>query len=232
MTSNVSYPLEHPLRKDPVISNYKISFHTHKPLRSIISKLLEEIDKREKTFTVSLGPISAETRPSPTDDSSENTVKSVKLLHNFAVVRTDRYVYTLNDSGFVNITKLRTLADADEAVRELREFAHLPATEVYNFKIDNVTASGRLGYSKIPLHKLAAFVTTNACFQVAKCTYRPNYFSGASLKYHGGGGTAILFTTGAFTIVGAKCESQVSHVYKHTQRLVVSLLQAGETCLR
>ena len=200
--------------REPIVSNYKISFRTQTPLRLAVRKL--EIDGRcicEEDEDD--GPEAKRTAGS--------CICSVKLLHNFAVVQTCRHVYTLNDSGFVNITKIRHLSDVEAAVTVLRQLVHLPQTDCYSICVDNVTASGAFG-RPIPLHKLSSHVATHAACKVVKLGYRPNYFSGASVRYHGGGGTIILFTTGAFTIVGAKSDEQVWHIYRQTQRLLLSLL--------
>jgi TATA-box binding protein (TBP) (component of TFIID and TFIIIB) len=188
------------LAKEPTISNYKVSFRTDTPLRKAVRELL-------------VGDCTCCANVWQQPDGS--CVCSVKLLHNFAVVRTCRHVYTLNDSGFVNITKLVHLSDVGEAVNIICKLVKLPERNNYAVTVDNVTASGAFG-CPIPLHKLSQHLTAN----VEKLAYRPNYFSGASVKYHGGGGTIILFTTGAFTIVGAKSEQQVWHLYQQTQTLL------------
>jgi TATA-box binding protein (TBP) (component of TFIID and TFIIIB) len=176
---------------EPKISNYKISFHTGKPLQSAISKLV----------------------------AGTNGVLSVKELHNFAVVRTQCFVYTLNFSGFVNITKLRSSSQIHQAIAKLHKLIHLPA-RCYDYAIDNITASGAFGHY-IPLHKLIQVITQPF---PARLTYRPNYFSGASLKYDGGG-TIILFTTGTYIIVGARCRAKIQHIYKETLKILMSMLQ-------
>lgn len=204
------------LAKEPVISNFKVSFRTDTPLRLAV-RALTVTDCRgcyEEIFDANNNAVSR---------ACGSCVRSVRLLHNFAVVKTCRHVYTLNDSGFVNITKLRVRSDVDEAVEALCWLKLLPhPSEQYVPKVDNVTASGAFGYT-VPLHLLSLHVRFSG-IDVAKLTYRPNYFSGATLKYHGSGATIIVFATGSFTIVGAKSEEQVWSVYRQTQRLLLPLL--------
>jgi TATA-box binding protein (TBP) (component of TFIID and TFIIIB) len=187
-----------PSSSGAVISNYKISFHARKPLRSVLSELRGGTDG----------------------------INSIVLHHNFAVIRTDRFVYTPNFSGFVNITKLKRLSDAQAAIDFIRDLLRLPTGSGSEYKVDNITASGTFGH-RVPLHKIRQFLREHPGYP-ASCSYGANYFSGATVRYSGGG-TANIFATGAYTIIGAKSEEQVRSVYLQARDLALSLLLPRST---
>jgi Transcription factor TFIID (or TATA-binding protein, TBP) len=179
----------------PVICNYKISFHTRIPLKRALELLQQQAEI------------------------------SVKLEHNYAVIRPKSHVYSINFSGYVNITKLRTLEAIEPAIDAFCSMVNIPRLP-YKYNIDNMTASGRFG-SVLPLHRIREHLLDSNC--PARFRYKPSRFCGANLKYFGYG-TIIFFQSGAYTVVGAKCVENINHVYEQTRYLLLPLLQEGEAC--
>ena len=124
--------------------------------------------------------------------------------HNFAVVRW-RYVYTIwFNSGVINITGIPTIDDIRVAVADICELLEIRETDIKCFPIiDNITASGKLG-KNIDLKKLKAAQKINIA-------YNPDIFTGAFCKTDNG--TIIIFSTGSYNIVGAKCQHHVSTIF-------------------
>lgn len=181
----------------PKIYNYKISFRTNLAFKQIVTGL----------------------------KIGENGVLSVKLLHNYAVLKACGYVYSLNYSGFANVTSLKSQSDIDRSIKVLCKLARIPLKQ-FPYKIDNITASGTFG-APISLHRLQKYFTGESregggeCSFTAQFTYNPNFFCGANLKYFGdGGGTIIIFTTGSYTVVGAKCINHVNEIYEQTKQML------------
>ena len=183
----------HTIVQQPRISNYKISFHTRVPLKNIL-------------YNISV---------------NDNTVESIDLEHNYAVLRAGGYVYSLNYSGFINITGLRTLTDIPSAIKVVCKLINLQSSD-YTARIDNITASGTFG-SLIPLHVVRYHFTKSEPIP-ARFKYNPNFFSGATLKFYDGRGTIILFSTGSYTIVGAKTFENIQSIFNETRKFLLQII--------
>jgi len=187
----------------PKIFNYKISFHTFKLLKQSILQLAKSKKKRR------------------------NRCILVKLLHNYAVINTKHFVFTINFSGFVNITKLRKEEDIPKAITLFCSLMKISPVK-YSYRIDNITASGAFG-AIIPLHKIKKHISEFHSSEPLRFRFNPSYFCGGNIKFFKFG-TIVLFESGSYTIVGPKTALQVEHVYKETKRILLPLLQTGETC--
>jgi len=185
----------------PTISNYKISFHTHHPLRDT----LDELYKIGVKLKHGIG-------------------FQIRLHHNFAIIRIGRYVYSPNYSGFINITGIKNLDEIDIAIRTiytLLDITYPTSKDVLQYRVDNISASGSFGWA-IALHRIQSFLELHPEYP-ASCRYRRHYFPGATVRYHNGGGSAIFFTSGKFTIVGAKTEQQVQRIYGRAMEIALYL---------
>jgi TATA-box binding protein (TBP) (component of TFIID and TFIIIB) len=180
----------------PIVKNYKISFRLPIRLQQPINSMrVADIDST----------------------TTSTTVTSVKKHHNFAVIRTKGCVYIAFFSGFVNVTKLRTLTDAEEAVlafKSLIGFKDIEDKGCPLYIIDNIIASGHFGHT-VNIHNLrqiCAADTTSGNIQDIDFSYKPAYFAGAFLKLRGCG-TILIFHSGAYSIVGAKSYTGVKHIF-------------------
>jgi TATA-box binding protein (TBP) (component of TFIID and TFIIIB) len=187
----------------PSIKNYKISFRVPVALRHQINAL------HDAATTTGTGAI------------------SVKKHHNFAVIRTLSCVYIAFFSGFVNITKLRTLTEADDAVRAFKRLIRFEDGDsgcddrpLYN--IDNIIASGHFG-RLVSIRGLAERVlniaTTTTAAKDINFSYKPAYFAGAFLKLEGCC-TILIFNSGAYSIVGAKTSDDITRIYHRSLALL------------
>lgn len=142
----------------------------------------------------------------------------VKLHHNYAIIRR-KYVYSINFSGYINITKLRTCGDIPAAIEEICCLLQLPNKQpAYN--IDNITASGHFGHT-ISLHKLQKYFAVHRGPQVIRFNFRPDYFCGANIKF--AYGTIIIFHTGSFTIVGSKSKEDIQRLFSETKKILAEI---------
>jgi TATA-box binding protein (TBP) (component of TFIID and TFIIIB) len=181
----------------PKIFNYKISFRTKIPFKIALAHLIV----------------------------GENEIKSIKILHNYMIVKThNNYVYSLNFSGFVNITGLKSENDIISAIKKLYELANQKIKR-FRYNIDNITASGKFG-CHIPLHTLRTYLNNHNINFPAQYTYNANFFCGGNLRYKNGG-TIILFTTGSYTIVGVKCKKAIDTVFEDTMQLIEKIAKPG-----
>jgi Transcription factor TFIID (or TATA-binding protein, TBP) len=184
----------------------------------------EEEDGKENQCLATLPTISNYKISFPTgiplSAKLRNIGKFRKIHHNFAVIKRSNYVFSVNFSGYINITKLRNRSQFDDAIKVVCKHLHLQSS-LYTPRIDNITASGTFGRT-IPLHVVGRYFAEGTTFP-AKFKYNPNYFSGASIKFHDGG-TIILFSTGSYTLVGCKTEDRIQIVYRNTHLLLQGLL--------
>lgn len=138
----------------------------------------------------------------------------VKLHHNYAIIRHCDFVYSINYSGYVNITKLRTEGDIGRAITEICILLDL-VDRPPSYRIDNITASGHFGRT-VRLNRLGEYFQKSDNGVVF--SFRPSYFCGANIKF--GFGTIIIFHTGSFTIVGSKNREQVKQVFAKTKQIL------------
>ena len=144
--------------------------------------------------------------------------EDVKFGKNFAVIRASGFVYTLNYSGYINITKIAHLLDAEKAITALHELIQIPKN-CTGFNVDNITASGNFG-CRVRIVDLKYFFDSNQ--NLGKFCFRPSSFCGANIKYPSFG-TIIIFDTGSYTIVGSKTSDQVNQVYHETRKILDSI---------
>jgi TATA-box binding protein (TBP) (component of TFIID and TFIIIB) len=161
----------------PKVKNYKISFRTG------ISKI-ERIIRKNKTLQ-----------------------DCCKFFHNFVVIR-KRYVYTLFFSGFCNVTKIRKRRSCKKAKRYFYEkVLRFDKDDAgIKYKIDNITASGKLGYT-LNLDRLRSHFLGRGNV----VGYNPDQFAGASIRLELA--TIVLFHSGAYTIVGAHRKRDVEKTF-------------------
>jgi TATA-box binding protein (TBP) (component of TFIID and TFIIIB) len=146
--------------------------------------------------------------------------KKVKKYRNFLVIK-ERFTYTIwPASGTVNIIGLKNLDDVAKAVSEMcREFK-IDVTRIRSeLVIDNVCASGHFGKTINLLH-LEIQLYKNKRFNVdLNRMYRP----GAVCRTYARIGTIIVFSSGAYIIVGAKCLENVKTLFQKMIAVIKTL---------
>lgn len=128
-------------------------------------------------------------------------VPNVKWYNNFAIIK-KTYTFTIFTSGFVNITGIPQINRIFYAVKALRKLIKIKKQHIQTEpKIDNTTSSGTFN-QKINLMNLKEKIQQS--HKNVKIKLNPFYFSGATFKFSEYG-TIIIFSTGKYIIVGAKC---------------------------
>lgn len=135
-------------------------------------------------------------------------LRPVKITNNFAVLR-NRYVYTIFTSGFVNVTKINCECKVQLAVTHLEELLQIcTGLEDNPAVIDNIQASGNF-FRYVNLLKFKRYVKQITDIRVS---YNPEHFPGLNLKF-GNRGTILIFTSGKYSIVGAKSMDDCDKIY-------------------
>lgn len=149
--------------------------------------------------------------------SSSSVLSSVSnktTHHNFYVVR-KRFVYIIfYKNSFINITKIRSEQEIKSAILELSELLKITRRDILGtVVIDNITASGKFGKQI----NLLSFHQKNSLEFGTR--FNITCFPGLFIKLPGLG-TIILFRTGSYTIIGAKCKTNINHIFRIVQALV------------
>ena len=142
---------------------------------------------------------------------------SVVCHHNFIVLR---YYYTyiiFFDSGHVNATKISGLNHCTTAVELLYNLLHIDIIRPIHVVIDNITAAGSFG-NTVNLHNLK--LANN--LHTVSIKYNNSIFPGAVCKINNLC-TIIVFTSGNYTCVGAKCVTQIYLAYEKLAAIIREL---------
>jgi TATA-box binding protein (TBP) (component of TFIID and TFIIIB) len=187
------------------ISNYKVGFRYRKNLLSKLLKLYANIE---------LGLL---------DDV---TIKWYDAL-GVAVIRIDSFVYTVNYSGYVNLTgaksRERVAIGIDIFSREIA-----PLEKPCGYNVHNISASGNFGHrlSLLALAKKASRFVPD-CEATCKVKLRLDSYPAIWLQFRAKSecgeklGTAGLFASGAFIIVGVKEESTISFIISQLEQILL-----------
>jgi TATA-box binding protein (TBP) (component of TFIID and TFIIIB) len=101
-------------------------------------------------------------------------------------------------NGYINVTGLKNYTNIIESVKFICDNFHLSRHHCGNITIDNLTISGFIGFeislSEIFYHFCEYYYTR----------YNINIYPGLQIRFPKLG-TIIIFSSGKYTIVGAKC---------------------------
>ena len=145
---------------------------------------------------------------------------SLKFHHNFAVVRS-KYVYIIwYQSGFVNVTKIKSEKHVKRACKHLYKILDLPY-DLCHSVVDNITASGKFNHC-LNLRKLAIYLENNNF----KIKYNRYKFPAIFVKVFNCG-TFTIFGSGSYNIIGCRSinnlmtvfEKSVNHIQKWHQHV-------------
>ena len=128
---------------------------------------------------------------------------SVVCHHNFIVFRKFFCYVIFFDSGHVNVTKIAGLTHCKAAAELLYDALDIPQIPPPQITVDNITAAGFLG-RRIDLNRLKSQSTG----QSIRVRFNRHIFPGAVCKVHELC-TVIVFASGKYTCVGAKCVKQI-----------------------
>lgn len=180
---------------DPIVSNVKIHF-----------KLSEEVNHLKKLKNL-------------------KERWEVKWHSNFVVIRA-RFVYIAYfSSNHINATGLKSELDISSSLAELCEIYEIKSELFSNAKIDNITSSGSFN-RKIKLNVIRQNLKEKTEEHSCSFNYNKDHFPGAFLKFFSHSqkvGTAIIFNSGKYSIVGAKCASHTALVFSRMQVILRDL---------
>jgi TATA-box binding protein (TBP) (component of TFIID and TFIIIB) len=179
----------------PVVKNVKIHFKVAdiSRLNTGIADLLTL--KLENTFPIS---------------------DTLTRKHNFCVFKR-RFVYIIfYNTGFVNCTKIRNYSEISAALEEFSQVFKLDLEYFSTPIIDNTTSSGSFD-KVIYLNKLKEKIQAQNVFQ--KVNFNPEHFPGLFIKTNNG--TIIVFHSGKYTIIGAKCQQQADTVFSQVHACIL-----------
>lgn len=141
--------------------------------------------------------------------------KEKSCIRNYIVVR-EKFIYTIfAKHGYINISNIRNWCELIEVLPHFATFFNIDISKISNqlLVVDNTTSSGHFG-KKINLVKLGKLFAERKeqTFPKALFHYDRNRFPGAFLKSKQSG-TAVVHTSGGYSIVGAKCHKDVQAIY-------------------
>lgn len=133
----------------------------------------------------------------------------------FAVVRIDSFVYTINYSGYVNITGATNRERVATAI-DIFSRKIAPLTLPIAYDVHNISASGHFGH-RLSLLAVAKTASQTKLKSGSPCEIKLKLdrFPAMWLQFRAKSpigeklGTAGLFASGAFTLVGLKEESAI-----------------------
>jgi TATA-box binding protein (TBP) (component of TFIID and TFIIIB) len=138
------------------------------------------------------------------------SIKNTKKHHNYLVIR-ERYTYIFfPKKGHINITGIKTYSDIDNVIENLcKDFQLERALISSSLTIDNITAGGDFG-KKLDVGAIQEKLNKQKNEFTVK--FDRNYFPGAFCKTFQTG-TIIIFRSGKYVIVGAKCLEDVNKIF-------------------
>ena len=132
-------------------------------------------------------------------DQKENVI--LRKSGNILSIKTPNFAYTVfkAQSSWVNATGLRGFSAIGECLTEFCLLFSAQREDIYNFKVDNITAHGRFSEDGFDFSYLLACPPCG----VKSVFYNPQSFPGAILKFECGG-CLLLFPSRRYSVVGAK----------------------------
>jgi TATA-box binding protein (TBP) (component of TFIID and TFIIIB) len=146
--------------------------------------------------------------------------KEKEVHNNFVVVR-DNYTYIIfPERGFINVTKIKRLDEIKDLKKEIAKCFSLELSMLdEDVVIDNITAAGDFG-KRINLYALQNFINKNTSSDFT-VIFNRDFFPGAFCKTYKYG-TVMVFVSGKYSIVGAKC---LMHVNKLFQKIYAHICE-------
>lgn len=140
--------------------------------------------------------------------------KTFSRGHNFIVYK-NRFVYTIfYNKGYINCTKIPNYSGISEAISEFCDTFGLTRQDLSSgITIDNTTSSGKFKH-RLNLLELKHKIEQADQYQEIRTKFNPSFFPGLFVKYHFLG-TIILFASGKYSVVGAKCQNQSEQIVEN-----------------
>lgn len=182
--------------KEPTVNNIKIHLRVHKSSIPILKKSIETL--REQSG----------------DLLGKNRKKLFNKHHNFVVFRNSYVFIIFYTKGAVNITGIKDFIYISEAVENFCATFCIPSTQITEYVIDNVSANGDFGKT-VDLRSLKHHINKqeDRSNLINSVSFNTNYFPAAFCKTFSIG-TILVFCSGKYNIVGAKCREDVQKIFE------------------
>lgn len=146
-----------------------------------------------------------------------------KKHHNFVVFRNSFVFIIFANNGTVNITGINSFDRICEALQNFHRVFGIGREEITDVIVDNVSANGDFGRI-ICLRDLKHLINEqeNEEQLISAASFNVNYFPAVFCKTFSIG-TILVFNSGKFNIVGAKCQSHVTKIYLEMIALIDKL---------
>lgn len=190
---------------EPIVNNIKIRL-------SVCSSALPQLKRSIQLLDTTSGDLVGAKRK-----------RVFKRHHNFIVFR-NKYVFIIFfDSGAVNITGIKSFGYITEALKTFHSTFGIKRRHVTDLIVDNVSANGDFGH-QINLSHLKQLInkTEEGDKLITSASFNVNYFPAVFCKTFKIG-TILVFSSGKYNIVGAKCQSHLQEIFKETSALISKL---------
>ena len=144
---------------------------------------------------------------------------TLDIKHNFCVFKR-RFVYIIFfNTGYVNCTKIPNYSEISAAQEEFCQVFNLLSENLTTPIIDNTTCSGTFG-QVIYLKKLKQEIVNQNWEEKNWCNvkFNPEHFPGLFIKTDNA--TIIVFHSGKYTIVGAKCQEEANLTFSQVRAFI------------
>lgn len=184
--------------QEPVLKNIKAHFKVCESQLAHLQRHVNELTKRGKIV---------------------KTLNFFILKKNKAVGTVFTYT-TFPATGYINVTGIPSFQQIENCLQEFVGLFHLSRADLKDFAVDNITASGRF-QSRLNLVSAALKLSRSDIFCQSS-----SKFPGIVAKFPKVG-TILLFSSGKYSIVGAKWMHQATHIFLKVNA-VLSWLQTTE----
>jgi TATA-box binding protein (TBP) (component of TFIID and TFIIIB) len=190
----------------PTVNNIKIRLTV---CRFALPRLKENIGRLDAASGANLG---------------RDRKRIFKRHHNFIVFRNDFVFIIFFSSGTVNITGIKGFSHITSALQTFCTVFNIKRRHLQDLTVDNVSANGQFS-QLLDLAQLKQVINEReekGDKLISSVSYNTNYFPAAFCKTFSIG-TILVFNSGRFNIVGAKCQSHIREIYTEMLGIVNSL---------
>jgi TATA-box binding protein (TBP) (component of TFIID and TFIIIB) len=191
--------------QEPRVNNIKIRLVVSP---SSLPRLKRSIERLDKSSGATVGT---------------NRKRLFKKHHNFIVFRNSYVFIIFFSNGTVNITGIKSFSCITHALQTFCSSFRVSRRQITDYIIDNVSANGDFG-KQINLVNLKQDINKREKKEnlIQSASFNTNYFPAAFCKTYKIG-TILVFNSGKFNIVGAKCQRHVREIFLEMSALIERL---------
>lgn len=148
-----------------------------------------------------------------------------KRHHNFIVFRNNFVFIIFFGSGAVNITGIKDFGYITEALQTFCNTFRIKRRHIQDLLVDNVSANGSFAHT-VDLSELKRVINERENQEnklISSASFNPSYFPAVFCRSFAVG-TILVFNSGKYNIVGAKCHSHIKEIYTEMLSVMSKLL--------